>query len=81
MGTGSFPGVENGWGVTLTPQPLLVMRSKNRVELYLYSPQGPSRPVKSLKPTYDFCRNLFTPLFSFKQYQYEYRIVNRVGAG
>jgi hypothetical protein len=24
MGTGSFPGVKSGWGVTLTPQPLLV---------------------------------------------------------
>jgi hypothetical protein len=29
MGTGSFPGVECGWGVTLTPHPLLVPRSKN----------------------------------------------------
>jgi hypothetical protein len=38
MGTGSFPGVESGRGVTLTPHPLLVLRSKNRVELYLYSP-------------------------------------------
>jgi len=24
MGTGSFPGVKSGWGVTLTPHPLLV---------------------------------------------------------
>jgi hypothetical protein len=38
MGTGSFPGVESGRGVTLTPHPLLVPRSKNRLELYLYSP-------------------------------------------
>jgi hypothetical protein len=38
MGAGSFPGVESGRGVTLTPHPLLVPRSKNRVELYLYSP-------------------------------------------
>jgi hypothetical protein len=38
MGTGSFPEVESGRGVTLTPHPLLVPRSKNRVELYLYSP-------------------------------------------
>jgi hypothetical protein len=30
--------VESGRGVTLTPHPLLVMRSKNRVELYFYSP-------------------------------------------
>jgi hypothetical protein len=31
-------GVESDWVVTLTPHPLLVSRSKNRVELYLYSP-------------------------------------------
>jgi hypothetical protein len=37
MGSGSFPGVESGRGVTLTPHPLLVPRYKNRVELYLYS--------------------------------------------
>ena len=40
IGTGSFQGLESGWGVTLTPHPLLVPRSKNRVELYLYSPYG-----------------------------------------
>jgi hypothetical protein len=28
MGTGSFPRVESGWGVTLTPHPLLVPWSK-----------------------------------------------------
>jgi hypothetical protein len=33
MGTGTFPGVESGRGVTLTPHPHLVLRSKNRVEL------------------------------------------------
>jgi hypothetical protein len=38
MGTGSFPGVECGRGVTLTPHPFLVRRSKNNVALYLYSP-------------------------------------------
>jgi hypothetical protein len=38
MGTGSFPGVESGREVTLTPHPLLVPRSKNRVALYLHSP-------------------------------------------
>jgi hypothetical protein len=26
------------WGVTLTPHPLLVPRSKNRAALYIYSP-------------------------------------------
>jgi hypothetical protein len=30
MGTGSFPGVESGRSVTLTPQPLLVPRSKKQ---------------------------------------------------
>jgi hypothetical protein len=38
MGTGSFPEAESGPGVTLTPYPLLVPCSKNRVELYLYYP-------------------------------------------
>jgi hypothetical protein len=38
MGTGSFPGVESGRSVTLNPHPLLVPWSKNRVQLYLYSP-------------------------------------------
>jgi hypothetical protein len=52
MGTGSFPGVESGRGVTLTLHPLLVPRYKNRVELYLYSPYGPSWSVKMVKPAY-----------------------------
>jgi hypothetical protein len=30
MGTGSFPGVESGRGVTLTPHPLSVPRSENQ---------------------------------------------------
>jgi hypothetical protein len=51
MGTGYFPGVESGRVVTLTPHPLLVPGSKNRVQLYLYSPYGPW-PVKRVKPTY-----------------------------
>jgi hypothetical protein len=33
MDTGPFPEVESGRSVTLTPHPLLVPRSKNRVEL------------------------------------------------
>jgi hypothetical protein len=47
MGTRSFPGVESGWGVTLDPSPLLVPRSKNRVDLY--SSYRPSWPVKRVK--------------------------------
>jgi hypothetical protein len=30
MGIGSFPGVESGWGVTLTPHTLLVPWSKKQ---------------------------------------------------
>jgi len=37
MGTGSFPGVRCGQGVTL-PSPPSTAEDKNRVELYLYSP-------------------------------------------
>jgi hypothetical protein len=53
MGTGSFRGVESGRGVTLSLRLLLMLRSKNRVELYLYSPYGPSWPIKRMKPTYN----------------------------
>jgi hypothetical protein len=38
MSTESFPGVESGQGVTLTSHPLLVLRSKKIVELFLYPP-------------------------------------------
>ena len=40
MGTGSFPGVKGGRGVTLTPHPFQC-HGQERVELYLYSPYGP----------------------------------------
>jgi len=39
MGTGSFPGVKRGRGVTLTPHPFYC-RGHERVELYLYTPYG-----------------------------------------
>ena len=38
MGTGSSPGGKERPGRDDDPSPLLVPRSKNRVELYLYSP-------------------------------------------
>ena len=38
MGTGSFPGVRCGRGVTLTPTPPFSAEVKNRVEVYMYSP-------------------------------------------
>jgi hypothetical protein len=47
-----FPGVRNLPRRTLTPHPLLVLRSKTRVELYVYSPYGAMWPVKRVKPTY-----------------------------
>jgi len=47
MGTGSFPGVKSGRGVTLTPHPLLVLWSiKGRAIPLL--PLWTVRPVQSL---------------------------------
>ena len=40
MGTGFFPGIKSGRGVTLTPHPFWC-RGHERVEIYLYSPCGP----------------------------------------
>jgi hypothetical protein len=40
MGTGSFPGVKSGRGVTLTPHPFWCC-GHERVEVYLYSSYGP----------------------------------------
>ena len=47
MGTGSFPGVKSVWGVTLTPQPLLVPWSRKSRTIPLL-PLGAVRPVQSL---------------------------------
>jgi hypothetical protein len=47
MGTGNFPGVKSGWGVTLTPHPLLLPWSgKSRAISPL--PLWAVRPVQSL---------------------------------
>ena len=35
------PGVKSGWGMTLTPHPLGKCHGHERIELYLYSPNGP----------------------------------------
>jgi hypothetical protein len=78
MGTGYFPGVKRGRGVTLTPDPLLVCHGHERVELYLYSPYGPyglyraSVPVQGalyLRKTdisVIFCNTLFTSFFHLR---------------
>ena len=47
MGTGSFPGVKSGRGVTLTPQPLLVPWSRKGRAIPLL-PLWAVRPVQSL---------------------------------
>jgi hypothetical protein len=47
MGTGSFPGVKSGWGVTLTPHPLLVPWSRKGRAIPLL-PLWTIRPVQSL---------------------------------
>ena len=47
MGTGSFPGLNRpGRGVDYPPPSIAEV--KERVELYLYSPSGPSWPVLGL---------------------------------
>jgi len=40
MGTGSFPGVKSGRGVTLTPHPLLVPWSRKSRGIPLHGPYG-----------------------------------------
>jgi len=47
MGTGSFPGVKSGRGVTLTPHPLLVLWSRKSRAIPLLPLQA-VRPVQSL---------------------------------
>jgi hypothetical protein len=47
MGTGSFPGVKSGWGVTLTPHPLLVPWSRKGRAIPLL-PLWTIRPTQSL---------------------------------
>ena len=47
MGTGSFPGVTSGWGVTMTPHPLLVPWSRKSRTIPLL-PLWAVRPVQSL---------------------------------
>jgi hypothetical protein len=63
-----FPGGRKRSGRDADPSPLIVPRSKNRVALYLYSPEGPSWPVKRVKPTNLLNGAIFvTRLLNFKR--------------
>jgi hypothetical protein len=53
MGTGSFPGVKSGRGVTLTPHPFQC-RGHERVELYLYSLYGPYGLYRASVPVQEY---------------------------
>ena len=61
MGTGSFPGVKSGRGVTLTPHPLLVPWSRKGRAIPLL-PLCAVRPVQSLSAC---TRVTFTFSFTF----------------
>ena len=71
MGTGSFPGVKNGRGVTLTPHPLLVPSSRKSRAMPLLLLWA-VRPVQNLSA---FTRVHFTFTFTRKvahtKYSYE----------
>ena len=53
MGTGSFPRVKSGRGVTLTLTPFSC-RGQERVELYLYSPYEPYGLYRASVPVQRF---------------------------
>jgi len=51
VGTGSFPGVKRGRGVTLTPRPLLVPWSRKGRAIPLLPPPWAVRPVRQCLST------------------------------
>jgi hypothetical protein len=63
IGTGSFPGLKRPGRRDNHPPPSRV-EVKERVELYLYSPSGPSWPVleEILLPNHSSCCNVVNPL-------------------
>ena len=63
MGTGSFPGIKSGRGMTLTPHPLLVPWSRKGTAIPLL-PLWAVRPVQSLSAC---TRVHFTFFFTDKQ--------------
>ena len=60
MGTGSFPGVKNSWGVTLTPHALLVPWSRKSRAIPLL-PLWAVQPVQSLSA----CTRVHVTFFFF----------------
>ena len=69
MGTGSFPGVKSGRGVTLTPHPLLVPWSRKGRAITLL-PLWAVRPVQSLSASTRVHKKSQT---SCALYQYHWR--------
>jgi len=75
MGTGSFPGVKSGRGVTLTSPPSSAV-VKKRVELYLYSPYGPyglyraSMPVQGCTFYFDVTAETWPSCLPFSEILY-----------
>jgi len=70
MGTGTFPGVKSGWGVTLTPHPLLLSWSWKSTAIRLL-PLWAVRPVRSLSAcTRVHCTTKFLRNASTYQAQY-----------
>jgi hypothetical protein len=67
MGIGSFPGVNRPGRVVDHPPPSIT-EVKDRVELYLYSPSGPSWPVlgRPLPLPLPFWTNLETNVLLFR---------------
>ena len=71
MGTGSFPGVKSGRGVTLTPHPLLVPQSRKSRAIPLL-PLWAVRPVKSLSActrvhfTLTYISNVYIDIYYIK---------------
>ena len=56
MGTGSFPGVKSGWGVTLTPHPLLVPLV---MEEYSYTSTPPMGCTACIEPQCQYKGDLY----------------------
>jgi len=66
MGTGSFPGVKSGRGVTLAPHPLLVPWSRKGRAIPLL-PLWAVRPVQSLRACTRVHFTLYLDCFSWQR--------------